>query len=63
MYQTTEYRDEKCIVRIHRPILTDEERKIREEEVRQALIRFEKERIKYNGYKNQQTSDAELQRC
>ena len=52
MYQVTEYRDEKCIVRVHRPILTVEERKIREEEVRKALIRFEKERIKNNGYKN-----------
>ena len=52
MYQVTEYRDEKCIVRVHRPILMDEERKIREEEVRKALIRFEKERIKNNGYKN-----------
>ena len=47
MYQVTEYRDEKCIVRIHKPILTDEEREKREEEVRKALIRFEKERIKY----------------
>ena len=51
-YQVTEYRDEKCIVRIHRPILTDGERKAREEEIKKALIRFEKERIKHNGYKN-----------
>jgi hypothetical protein len=51
-YQVTEYRDEKCIVRVHRPILTDEEREAREEEIRKALVRFEKERMKFNGYKN-----------
>ena len=32
-----------CIVRIHRPILTDEERKKREEEVKKALIELYKE--------------------
>ena len=42
-YETTEYRDGKCIVRVHRPILTAEERKRREEEVKLALIRFYKE--------------------
>ena len=52
MYQVTEYRDAKCIVRVHRPILTDMERKVWEEEVKKALVRFEKERIKHNGYKN-----------
>ena len=52
MYQVTEYRDEKCIVRVHRPILTAVERKAREEEVKKALVRFAKERIKNNGYKN-----------
>lgn len=52
MYQVTEYRDEKCIVRVHRPILTDRERRAREEEIKKALVRFEKERIKSNGYKN-----------
>ena len=52
MYQVTEYRDDKCIVRVHRPILTVEERNTREEEVKKALVRFAKERIKHNGYKN-----------
>ena len=42
-YLTTEYRDKGCIVRVHRPILTSEERKRREEEVKLALIRFYKE--------------------
>lgn len=32
-----------CIVRIHRPNLTEEERKIREEKVKKALIEFYKE--------------------
>ena len=52
MYQVTEYRNDKCIVRVHRPILTDRERKAREEEIKKALVRFAKERIKNNGYKN-----------
>lgn len=42
-YQTTEYKTEKCIVRVHKPILTEEERKKREEEVKKAIIEFEKE--------------------
>ena len=52
MYQVTEYRDAKCIVRVHKPILTDGERKAREEEIKKALVKFAKERIKNNGYKN-----------
>lgn len=32
-----------AIVRIHRPNLTEEERKIREEQVKKALIEFYKE--------------------
>jgi len=31
------------VVRIHRPVLTDEERKKREEEIRKALVEFYKE--------------------
>ena len=45
-YQVTEYRSEKCIVRIHKPILTAEERKVREENIKAALVRFEIERRK-----------------
>lgn len=41
-YQTFYYEDDVCIVRVHKPILTDEERKRREEKVKQALIRFYK---------------------
>lgn len=52
MYQVTEYRDDKCIVRVHKPILTEKERKAREEEIKKALVIFAKERIKHNGYKN-----------
>jgi len=33
-YQVTRYEDEKCIVRIHKPILTEDERKAREEAVK-----------------------------
>lgn len=32
-----------CIVRIHRPTLTEEERTIREENIKKALIEFYKE--------------------
>ena len=32
-----------CVVRIHRPTLSEEERKIREEEIIKALIEFYKE--------------------
>lgn len=43
-YKVTEYEDEKCIVRVHKPILTAEERRAREDEVRKALVQFEIER-------------------
>ena len=32
-----------CVVRIHRPNLTKEERKIQEEKIKKALIEFYKE--------------------
>lgn len=32
-----------CVVRIHRPNLTEEERKVREEQIKKALIEFYKE--------------------
>ena len=34
------------IVRVHRPTLTDAERKAREEEVKKALVEFGRERMK-----------------
>jgi hypothetical protein len=43
-YTVSKYEDEKCIVRIHKPILTAEERRAREDEVRKALVQFEIER-------------------
>ncbi len=43
-YQVTMHEDEKCIVRIHRPILSEEERKVREKNIKAALVRFEKEK-------------------
>lgn len=42
-YNVTEYKDEKCTVRIHRPILTAEEKSKRIEEVKKAMVRFYKE--------------------
>lgn len=39
-YVTTTYEDDICIVRVHKPILTPEERKRRENIVKEALIRF-----------------------
>lgn len=38
--------DKKYIVRVHRPTLTDEERKARENEVKKALVEFGRERMK-----------------
>ena len=48
-YKTTEHRSEKWIVRVHKPILTPEEEKERKEEVREALIRFGREKMKNAG--------------
>ncbi len=42
-YKVTEHKGENCTVRIHRPILTNEERKAREDDVKKALVRFYKE--------------------
>ncbi len=42
-YQVTVHRTEKYIARIRKPILTDEERRAREDEVKKALVRFYKE--------------------
>lgn len=42
-YQVTEHRTPKCIVRVHKPILTEEEAKARDEEIKAALVRFYKE--------------------
>jgi hypothetical protein len=47
-YQVTEYETDKAIVVIRKPILTDEERKARDEEIKKALVRFEKERLSKN---------------
>lgn len=43
-YRTVEHRDNGCIVRVHIPCLTEEEKSKREKEIESALIRFEKER-------------------
>lgn len=48
-YQITEYRTDKAIVIIRKPILTDEERKAREDNLKKALVKYEKERMKQNG--------------
>ena len=45
-YEVTEKKRDKYTVIIHRPILTDEERKAREDEVKKALAKFYKERCK-----------------
>lgn len=42
-YTVTEHKGKNCIVRIHRPILTPEEQRAREEEVKAAIVRFYKE--------------------
>ena len=45
-YQVTEHRGKNCIVRIHKPILTAEEEKAREANLRAAIVRFERERMR-----------------
>ena len=42
-YKVTEYQGENCIVRIHKPILSAEEKETRVEELKQALVRFGRE--------------------
>ena len=47
-YQVTEIKGENYIARIHRPILSNEERKAREENIKAALVQFERERRSKN---------------
>jgi hypothetical protein len=42
-YQVTVHKGNNCIVRIHKPILTEEERKIREERIKAALVQYGRE--------------------
>lgn len=50
-YITTEYKGNGYVCRIHKPILTEEERARRLKEVEKALIEFaiERERMRANG--------------
>ena len=45
-YRVTEHHREKYTVRIHKPILTEEELKAREDDVKKALIKYGKEKFK-----------------
>lgn len=45
-YTVTEHKGKNYVARIHRPVLTDEESKAVEENIKTALIRFYKERSK-----------------
>ena len=47
-YEVTEYQSEKCTIRVHHPILTEEESKIRDKEIKAALVQFGRERRKQN---------------
>lgn len=51
-YETTIHEDEKCIARVHKPILSAEERKTREEAIKKAIVALYKERVNGNDYKN-----------
>lgn len=42
-YKVTEHKSDKCTVRIHKPILTAEEREARVQDVKKALVKFYKE--------------------
>lgn len=44
-YQVTVHESENCIARVHKPILSAEERKKREDDVKKALVKFEIERL------------------
>jgi hypothetical protein len=44
-YKTTVHKCDGCTVRIHRPILTKEERDKREKEIKLALSQFGRERM------------------
>lgn len=48
-YITTVHRGKGYIARVHKPILTEEERARRIEVVKEALIEFAKERMRANG--------------
>ena len=43
-YRTVEHKAKGCIVRVHIPILTEEEKHKRDKEIELAMIRFERER-------------------
>jgi hypothetical protein len=46
-FTTEVYEDENCIVRIHRPILSEKEKVAQEEKLKSALVRYyRKTRIK-----------------
>ena len=47
-YEVKEYQSEKCTIRVHHPILTKEEQKIRDKEIKAALVQFGRERSKQN---------------
>jgi hypothetical protein len=42
-YNTSVYEDERCIARIHKPIMTESEEEKRKEKIRTAIVRFVKE--------------------
>lgn len=42
-YTVTEYKGKNYTARIHRPILTEEESKVREENIKAAVVQFYKE--------------------
>ena len=47
-YEVKEYQSEKCTIRVHHPILSEKEQKIRDKEIKAALVQFGRERSKQN---------------
>ena len=45
-FKTTVYEDDKCIVRVHKPVLAKEERNQRKEATKKALVAMYKEILK-----------------
>lgn len=57
-YTTTAFETDKCKIKVNRPLLTEEERKLREEVLIKALINFYKERNRDKNDNQNQDEDS-----
>jgi hypothetical protein len=62
-YITTAFETDKCKIKVNKPLLTEEERKLREDVLVKALINFYKERKRdKNDNKNQDEDSRRVAR-